>query len=32
MLALRNHIRECHGELEDLLDRRDDRGVHGIAM
>jgi DNA-directed RNA polymerase specialized sigma24 family protein len=32
MLALRKHIRECHAELEDLLDRRDDRGVHGIAM
>jgi DNA-directed RNA polymerase specialized sigma24 family protein len=32
MLALRKHIRECHGELEDLLDRRDDRGAHGIAM
>lgn len=25
MLALRKHIRECHGELEDLLDR--DRGM-----
>jgi DNA-directed RNA polymerase specialized sigma24 family protein len=30
MLALRKHIRECHGELEDLLDR--DRGTAAVRM